>query len=262
MNLERYGRERDAISCQARSSTVARMIQPPHEAMTDRPEESFAALFEQGGQAAPQRRKPRVGEELDAVVVQVGRDAVFVELDGRRQGFIEATDLKGPDGAIKASVGDTLRVRVVGVDPDLGVRLAPTVDAAASMGASVALGPSHEPAVMVALGQVISGAVERVESYGLFVQVEGTKGRAGRALLPVAEIGAPRGADLRKAFPIGTKIKAKIIEIGEGRMRLSIRALKDDEERAQFEGFLEQEKKAPSAHSFGTLGDLRKRPAK
>jgi small subunit ribosomal protein S1 len=231
--------------------------------MTDRPEESFAALFEQGGQVAPQRRTPRVGEELDAVVVQVGRDAVFVELDGRRQGFIEATDLKGPDGAVKASVGDTLRVRVVRIDPELGVRLAPTVDAAASMGASIALGPSHEPAaVTVALGQVISGAVERVESYGLFVQVEGTKGRAGRALLPVAEIGAPRGADLRKAFPIGTKIKAKVIEIGEGRMRVSIRALKDDEERAQFEGFLEQEKKAPSAHSFGTLGDLRKRPAK
>jgi len=231
--------------------------------MPERPDESFAALFEETGQAAPRKRNPRVGETLEAVVVQVGRDAVFVELDGRRQGFIEAIDLKGPDGAIKAVVGDTIRARVVQVDPEQGVRLAPTVDAAASMGANVALGPSHEPAaVTVALGQVISGAVERVESYGLFVQLEGTKGRAGRALLPVAEIGAPRGADLRKAFPIGTKIKAKVVEMGEGRMRLSLRALKDDEERAQFEGFREQEKKASVAHSFGTLGDLRKRPAK
>ena len=231
--------------------------------MTDGPEESFAALFEQGGQAVPRRGHPRVGETLDAVVVQVGRDAVFVELDGRRQGFIESADLKGPDGEIKATVGETIRARVAHVDPEQGVRLVPTVDAAASVGASVPLGPSREPAVVtVALGQVISGAVERVESYGLFVQVEGTRGRAGRALLPVAEIGAPRGTDLRKACPIGTKIKAKHLEIGEGRMRLSLRALQDDEERAQFEGFREQEKKAPSAHSFGTLGDLRKRPAK
>jgi small subunit ribosomal protein S1 len=231
--------------------------------MTERPEESFAALFEQAGQAPPRKRNPRIGETLEAVVVQVGRDAVFVELEGRRQGFIESVDLKGPDGEIKVAVGDKLRARIVHVDPEQGVRLAPTIDAAASMGASVALGPSHEPAaVTVALGQVVSGAVDRVESYGLFVQVDGTKGRSGRGLLPVAEIGAPRGTDLRKAFPAGTRLKAKVIEIGEGRMRLSLRALKDDEERAHFEGFREQEKKGPAPHSFGTLGDLRKRTVK
>ena len=45
-------------------------------------------------------------------------------------------------------------------------------------------------------------------------------------------------------------------------MRFSVRALKDDEERAQFEGFREQEKKGAPAHSFGTLGDLRKSKGK
>ena len=227
--------------------------------MTDRPEESFAALFEQAGQGPPRKRNPRIGETLEVLVVQVGRDAVFVELDGRRQGFIESGELKAPDGAIKAAVGDRLRARVVSVDPELGVRLSPTVEAAVARGASVSLGPTSEPAaVTVALGQVVSGTVERIEAYGLFVQLEGTKGRVGRGLLPVVEIGVPRGTDLRKAFPIGTKLKVKVVEIGEGRMRLSVRALKDDEERAQFEGFREQEKKAPVAHSFGTLGDLRK----
>jgi small subunit ribosomal protein S1 len=230
--------------------------------MTDR-DESFATLFEQAGQGAPRKRNPRIGETLEVLVVQVGRDAVFVELDGRRQGFIESIDLKAPDGTIKAAVGDRLRARVVHVDPEQGVRLSPTIEAAVSMGASVALGPSSEPAaVTVALGQVVSGAVERVESYGLFVQLEGTKGRVGRGLLPVPEIGVARGTDLRKAFPLGTKLKVKVVEIGEGRMRLSVRALKDDEERAQFEGFREQEKKAPAAHSFGTLGDLRKPKSK
>ena len=232
--------------------------------MTDRPDESFAALFEQAGQGAPRKRNPRVGETLEVLVVQVGRDAVFVELDGRRQGFIESIDLKAPDGTIKAAVGDTLRARVVHVDPEQGVRLAPTVEAAVSMGASVRARPEHTSPrrSRSRSGQVVSGSVERVESYGLFVQLEGTKGRVGRGLLPVAEIGVARGTDLRKAFPIGTKLKVKVVEIGEGRMRLSVRALKDDEERAQFDGFREQEKKAPAAHSFGTLGDLRKPKSK
>ena len=232
---------------------------------SDRPEESFAALFEQAGQGPPRKRNPRIGETLEVLIVQVGRDAIFVELDGRRQGFIEAIDLRAPDGTIKATEGDKLRARVVSIDPELGVRLAPTVEAAVAAGASVALtapgavgAPGEPPAVTIAIGQVISGVVDRVEVYGLFVQLDGTKGRVGRGLLPTVELGVPRGTDLRKAFPIGTKLKAKVVEIGEGKMRLSVRALKDDEERAQFDGFREQEKKAPAAHSFGTLGDLGK----
>ncbi len=225
---------------------------------SDRPQESFAALFEQAGPGAPRKRNPRIGEKLEVLVVQVGRDAVFVELDGRRQGFIASIDLKGPDGTIKAAAGDKLRARVVSVDPEAGVRLAPTIEAAAAAGASVVLGPTNEPAaVTVAIGQVISGVVDRVELYGLFVQLDGTKGRAGRGLLPTVELGVPRGTDLRKTFPLGTKLKAKVIEMAEGRMRLSVRALKDDEERAHFDGFREQEKKAPASHSFGTLGDLK-----
>ena len=35
----------------------------------------------------------------------------------------------------------------------------------------------------------MSGAVERVENYGVFLQVEGTKGRAGRGLVPPSELG-------------------------------------------------------------------------
>lgn len=227
---------------------------------SDRPGETFAALFEQSGRAAPDRRAPRVGDTLEVVVVQVGKDAVFVEVDGRRQGYIEALDLRAPDGTTKASVGDRLRARVVKVD-DQGVRLAPTVEAAASAGIGVSLDGSTEPdAPKFAVGQTVSGAVDRVENYGVFLQIDGTKGRAGRGLVPVSELGTPRGADLRKAFPAGTKLKAKIIGLEEGKMRLSVRALKDDEERAEFEGFKGKEKQsAATPAGFGTLGDLLKK---
>jgi small subunit ribosomal protein S1 len=225
----------------------------------DPPKDSFAALFEETGRAAPRARGPRVGDALEVVVVQIGKDAVFVELDGRRQGFIEGIDLRAPDGTMKAAVGDRLRVRVVHVD-DQGVRLAPTLAAAAAAGASVSLDGSTEPdAVKFAVGQVVSGAVERVESYGVFLQVDGTKGRGGRGLVPVSELGTPRGADLRKTFPLGTKMKAKVLALEEGKMRLSVTALKDDEERKDFEGFKGKEKEAPPASKFGTLGDLLKK---
>ena len=103
-----------------------------------------------------------------------------------------------------------------------------------------------------------------MENYGVFLQIDGTKGRSGRGLLPVSELGTPRGADLRKLFPLGTKLKAKIIGLEEGKMRLSVRALKDDEERADFEGYKGKAPPSAAPRGFGTLGDLlsKKRPAK
>jgi small subunit ribosomal protein S1 len=231
---------------------------------SDRPEESFAALFEQTGRAAPPARGPRPGDVFDVVVVQVGKDAVFVELDGRRQGYLEATDVRAPDGTIVVAPGARLRARVVEVG-DEGVRLAPTVDAAVAVGASVSVGAassgggaSEGEGVKVAVGQVVSGTVDRVENYGVFIQIDGTKGRAGRGLAPTAELGTPRGADLRKAFPLGTKLKAKIVAIEEGKMRLSLRALKDDEERADVESFRAKEKQNAGPQTLGTFGDLLK----
>jgi small subunit ribosomal protein S1 len=81
--------------------------------------------------------------------------------------------------------------------------------------------------------------------------------------VPTSELGTPRGADLRKAFALGTKLKAMIIGLEEGKMRLSLTALKDDEERKEFEGFKGKEPQGPATSGFGTLGDLlKKRPTK
>lgn len=238
----------------------------------DRKDESFAALFEQSGRAAPRARRPRPGDVVQATVVQVGKDAVFVELEGRQQAFIEASELQDPEGKTSVAVGDSLEARVVRVD-DEGVRVTPTMRAAAAVGATVELraatgggaaaGAGAESAgakpegIRVAVGQVVNGVVDRVESYGVFVQLDGTKGRAGRGLVPTGELGVPRGADLRKHFPIGTKLKTKIVALEEGKIRLSITALKDDEERAEVEAFRGKEKQ--DARGFGTLGDLLKR---
>src|SRR5690349_9624686 len=72
--------------------------------------ESFASLFEQQprGGAAPRRRQPRVGDKLEVTVAKVGKDAVFVDLDGKHQAYIDAAELRAPDGTLPVKVGDTL----------------------------------------------------------------------------------------------------------------------------------------------------------
>src|SRR5260370_29257006 len=96
-------------------------------AMADKPKgESFAALFESDSARTPKRRSFGVGEELDVVVVQLGRDAVFVELDGKQEGFIESKDLTNKDGELTAKVGSRITARVVETDGREGaVRLVP-----------------------------------------------------------------------------------------------------------------------------------------
>src|SRR5215472_13892891 len=99
--------------------------------MSDKRPETFGVLFEEQRQRDPRRRRARVGETLDVVVMQVGKEVVFVELPGQRQGFIDASDLCAPGESPKLAVGGTLSARVVAVDPEHGVRLVPIAKAAA-----------------------------------------------------------------------------------------------------------------------------------
>jgi hypothetical protein len=46
---------------------------------------------------------------------------------------------------------------------------------------------------------------------------------------------------------------AKVLETGDGRLRLSLQAVKDDEERAEFDGYRER---SAQSSGFGTLRDL------
>jgi small subunit ribosomal protein S1 len=89
--------------------------------------------------------------------------------------------------------------------------------------------------------------------------------RAERGLVPTAELGVPRGADLRKGFPIGKELEAAIIGIDERhRVRLSVTALRDAEERRAFETYAAAEKSEDMGDGakrpgFGTFADLKKK---
>lgn len=192
----------------------------------------------------------RAGEVVSGTIARVTDFGAFVRLaSSGLEGLLHASELggKNKDDALRAlKVGEAIQVVVRSIDTTARrVSLAPAPEGAAA-GAIVsdALPP---------IGAVVHGKVDHIETYGIFVQLDGTRGRAGRGLIPAAELGVPRGTDLRKAFPEGSPVVAKVLETGDRKLRLSIKAAKDAEERAQFE---ESRSKASAPKTLGTFGDL------
>jgi len=190
------------------------------------------------------------GHVMEGTVTRIVDFGAFVRLAAGVEGLLHASELGGKGQEHKKWVaGQPVAVVVKSLDRDAKkISLVPAPEGAVA-GAVV-------KDVSVRVGAVVEGVVDRVETYGVFMQVDGTKGRAGRGLVPVAELGVPRGVDLRKTFPEGTRLVVKVLETGEGRLRFSVKAAKDAEERAQFE---EVRGKASAGASFGTLGDLLKK---
>ncbi len=243
------------------------------------PKESFADLFEStsGGGKTKRARRLFRGEHLDVTVVEIGRDAVFVDVGEKQEGFIEKVELLANDGTLLAKVGSSIAAVVVDSDGER-IRLSPVVvrkEAEAGTiedgGETIAI-PRARSGPLLVEGARVRGTVTGVERYGVFLQIEGTHGSKGRGLIPSAETATPRGADLRKLFPPGSALEAKIVSIAaDGKIRLSLKALADDDERKEFQAYsakAEAQANAPppggakrpardlGTRGFGTLGDL------
>ena len=192
------------------------------------------------------------GRVMKGTVVRLTEFGRFIRLAPAVEGLLHISEL-GKNGApgMTGDEGEELLVVVKRIDKTAKkISLVPAPDGA-EVGSTIASGAS--PTIKV--NAVVTGVVERIETYGIFVQIDGTKGRSGRGLVPQAELGVPRGTDLRKSFPEGTKVTAKVLETGEGKLRLSIKGAKDAEERADFEA---ARSKANAPASLGTFADLLK----
>ncbi len=192
-----------------------------------------------------------VGRVVSGAVTRLADFGAFVRLGSGIEGLLHVSELPGRvDHPSKVlAEGQALLVVVRSVDrgaKKISLALAPEGSTAGTAAQSRSL----------PVGTILKATVDRIETFGVFVQVEGTSGRAGRGLIPNAELGVPRGADLRKLFPEGHAVTAKVVETGEGRLRLSIRAIGADEERAAYDGYQKSTKGA--GKTGATLGDLLK----
>jgi len=227
---------------------------------------SFADLFESTpGQVG--LRRCAVGDVLDLEVVGVGEDAILVALDGKQEGVIDRGELTGPDGRPTVSVGSRVAARVVEIERATGtVRLSPVSTEPIVQGLAPEAVARADSSRDVVVGMRVRGKVSGVERYGVFLEFDvAGESRSRRGLVPVGELGTPRGADLRKTFPLGRELEAVVTSIDDrGRLRLSVTALAAADERKAYEAYAASGKEnasrsEPKESGFGTLGDLLKR---
>jgi small subunit ribosomal protein S1 len=206
-------------------------------------------------------RKAAAGDPFDAVAEKfalgsrhTGRVArlqpfgAFVELAPGIDGLIRTGDLSlkrinAPEEAV--NVGDEIEVVVVHFDPGqrrIGLHPAPPKD-------------ETEPPQRVAPHKVLRVAVLSAEPGGLLVRILGVTGGSARGFIPAGQTGTVRGTDLRREFPAGTVLEAKAIDVDpkRGECKLSIRAVKEDTEKAAFNEYRAQ---VARESKFGTFGDL------
>jgi small subunit ribosomal protein S1 len=254
--------------------------------MAPRDDESFASLFEKSASARTGDRRYQPGDRVEVTVVAVAREAVFADLGGKQEGMFERIDLSDEDGKLRVEVGSRITAVVQQVDFGTGqVKLAPVAVRREEADAPTAVSSAAAGSLLVE-GARVKGKVTGVERYGVFVQIAGTQGRAGRGLVPTPETGTPRGADLKKHFSAGQEVEAKILNVDaeSGKIRLSFAALAGDDERREYEAFKSHAapaedteeappakggakkpaaKRAPEPRGFGTLADLlKKKPSK
>ena len=194
-------------------------------------------------------RKYAVGTKHTAKVVRLQPFGAFLELEPGIDGLIHTQDLsikriEHPSEVVK--VDDSMEVVVASIDPVAQkISLHPALTGAAA----------DETPQRVQIHKPVKVVVALVESGGLVVRVLGATGRNARGFITSAATGTPRGTELRKPFPVGSQLEAKVIEIDprRGELKLSIKALHDETERTAYQQYRQQ---VTREAKFGTFGDL------
>jgi len=192
-----------------------------------------------------------VGQVRSGRVTRVAEFGAFVELEPGIEALAHASTF-APTGraggwAKSIAAGSSVMVEILSIDAAqkrIGVAI---VDEASSRAAHAAA-----PKDAIVPGALVTGKVERHEKFGVFVFL--APGRTG--LIPMAETGVDRDADLAKTFPIGGEIEVVVLEADPSsrRIRLSRKAVAEQREQAELREYSARADAAPTS-SVGSLAD-------
>lgn len=195
--------------------------------------------------------KYQVGQVRTARVTRMADFGAFVQLEPGIEGLAHASTF-APTGraggwAKSVAVGFTGAFEILTIDPaQKRIGLALVEDGSSRAAGTPSLQDAFAP------GAIVTGKVERHEKFGVFVFL--APGRTG--LMPFAETGVDRDADMLKAFPIGSDVEVVVLEVDPAgrRIRVSKKAVAEQQEKAELREYAARADAAPAA-SLGSLAD-------
>jgi small subunit ribosomal protein S1 len=154
------------------------------------------------------------GDVLAGTVVAVTSYGLFVDV-GVADGLVHRSEItweKGVEPTSLHSLGDAVRVMVVGIDRDRQ-RISLSIK-------RLGEDPWERHVNQLETGQTVEATVTRVMPYGAFARIsEGVEG-----LIHVSELAAERVADPATAVRVGDVVPVRIVAIDRSRRRLSLSA--------------------------------------
>ncbi len=192
-----------------------------------------------------------VGQVREGRVTRVADFGAFVELEPGIEGLAHASTF-APTGRADAwtrsvPVGLSGSFEILNIDAEkkrIGVAL--VQDGVARPAGTVAAGSAIAP------GARLKGKVERHENFGVFVFL--APGRTG--LMPLGETGLAWGADVVKAFPVGSEVEVVVLDVDAAgrRIRVSHKAVEHAAEAEELRDYAARTKGESSA-ALGSLAD-------
>jgi small subunit ribosomal protein S1 len=194
----------------------------------------------------------QVGETLTGTVQRLTSFGAFVDLGGI-DGLVHISEMahhrvETPGDVVKE--GETVTVKVLKVDPAAG-RVSLSIKAAAP-------GPWSNVSEKFHTGEIVTGTVKRLVSFGAFVELlPGVEG-----LVHISQIANRHVATADEVLEVGQEVKAKVLDVNEAEQRisLSIREAEGDQSRREVEKYTRGSNNAGNEQDqgsgFGTLGDV------
>ncbi len=213
--------------------------------------DSFAAMFEADARNKPRKtavRGYRPGDSVEGTVIRVGSDAVYLDLGGAAEGYLEAHELRDHEtGTMTVAMGDKVRAIVTDAHEDGMVKLGKM--APKGRGAE---GLNHARMA----GLAVEGLVSGINKGGLEVTVDGI-----RCFCPAKSVDTRFVSDLNEY--VGQKLQFLVTQVKNTDVVLSRRALLDREQadaRAAMASKLVPgavlEGRVTSTRDFGAFVDL------
>lgn len=179
---------------------------------------------------------------IEGTVLRKAPFGAFVEVEPGVEGLLHTSQLPPGMGLDELQEGQTVTCWVREVDPEqrrLSLTMRPL--------------PERDPWERIEMhyqpGQVVEGVVENTASFGVFVELE----PGLSALVPVSELGLPRGEDPGAAYAPGARLKAKVLSIDpeRRRMSLSVRAWRREQEREEYSKHMSAGSSTSTTTAFG-----------